>query len=171
MSDKETNIKYSHSQRKEVFEEKYLISTQKIASNDIDYSSNPTDIEWEIKTDSSTYIAEDNPAKDIMGDYDFDFDIGPSAEEAEKITQTINRQLEKLRKLKEELIDAVAIEKLSRGESIQWKTDFEAVLDYISTLEKESESSDVFGIQTVDEDSVLSPSQLEKLNRIYKRWK
>jgi len=100
--------------------------------------------------------------------------IGPDEEKVEKLRELAKEQLDKVEKLRDIVIDWIVAKTPSREKKIQWKRDLDVIGEYKRDLEDGlSEPANSGGIvwdEAIREEQTLDPSQLDKLNDIYRRW-
>lgn len=135
-----------------------------------------TDTKWEFKDTNQTTIKKDVGIGNTEPDYHLDIDNGGvvdvsiDEEKAEKLEELRETQSEKLERLRDHIINYLADNDVCRSDVEQWKRDLEKIDKHRDQLEKSSGSHFITFPDTFNENNILGPEDLEKLNDIYDRW-
>lgn len=120
-----------------------------------------------IKTDGNVSIGSTTP------DYKLDtqgyIKVGGNSydEEKQKELQKLSeKQFEKVKKLKDHIIEYLSENNIGYSQTKQWKSDLEKINEMKRHLEKDEELI-VFAPKNAN---ILDPEEMEELNEIYERW-
>lgn len=119
-----------------------------------------------IKTDSNVSIGTTTPSFEL----DVDGSLTVDEEKLEELKELRQDQSEKLDKLRDHIIDYLAANEISSSGVRRWKRDLKEIEEYRDQLNISSDHHYITFPNTLDEDDVLGPEDLEKLNEIYDRW-
>lgn len=119
-----------------------------------------------IKTDSNISTGSTTPSFQL----DVDGSLTVDEEKLEELKELRQDQFKKLDKLRDHIIDYLAANEISSSGVRRWKRDLEEIEEYRDQLNVSSDHRYIVFPNTLNEDDILGPEDLEKLNEIYDRW-
>lgn len=142
--------------------------------------TNQDDIEWYVSesTTSDKIEIDDHTSGTVQigqtsPDHTLEVDGtitvgGQDQEEIEKLRELSGKQLEKVRKLKDHIIDYLSENNIGYSRTKQWKSDLETIEKMRRELENPTGDGKIHFQPVVPR--ILDPDEMRKLNDIYERW-
>ncbi len=119
-----------------------------------------------IKTSPNISTGSTTPSFQL----DVDGSLTVDEEKLEELKELRQDQFKKLDKLRDHIIDYLAANEISSSGVRRWKRDLEEIEEYRDQLNVSSDHRYIVFPNTLNEDDILGPEDLEKLNEIYDRW-
>lgn len=119
-------------------------------------------IEWSTSFDTEIkYLIDQEASVSFKAN-----EVDEQFPDEKKLQKAAEAQLEKVESLQETLINYLADNDVETSEKVRWKSDFDEVQKYRDQLP----NLDSQTFPHVTKNSILDPSDLKRLNEIYKRW-